>query len=213
MRGKYTSGSHSWSQCTKDRVKEREVSQRFACLYNQPNVSQVPVCGNGLIEMGEDCDCITNSTDCRDCCDRSTCKLKAPATCSNELCCQSCHVVQSNRTCRPPVDPLCDEADTCDGVDAKCFDRRKADETECGVNKWCIAGHCEHKCLNDCYGSGDCIISDGESRCSCRSLTFGRHCQHEVTVGTLLEIACVSFVAAFVLTFLLFVAVRCCLRR
>lgn len=207
MRGKYTSGSHAWSRCTKNRVKEREVSQRFTCLYNQPNVSIVPICGNGVIENTEQCDCPPNNPDCLKCCDQKRCTLIPGAVCSNEACCESCQVLNSLRVCRPVIDHDCDMADSCDGKNAQCFDHHKADKTDCGDSKWCISGRCEDKCLHNCYGQGTCTESNGDWRCSCHKLAFGKHCQHQLTTKSVFEIFAVSFFPAFLLTFLFFIAI------
>ena len=46
-----------------------------------------PVCGNGFVEPGEQCDCGLPE-DCKNpCCDASTCMLKEDAVCGTGQCC------------------------------------------------------------------------------------------------------------------------------
>lgn len=45
-------------------------------------------CGNGFIELGEDCDCGLLKNECDNpCCDAVTCKLKPFASCAAGECC------------------------------------------------------------------------------------------------------------------------------
>ncbi len=44
-------------------------------------VPNLPVCGNMVIEAGEDCDCGFPGDCTETCCNPSTCKLNAGATC------------------------------------------------------------------------------------------------------------------------------------
>merc|ERR1719324_69890 len=68
------------------------------CLENMPTqVYGDPVCGNGFVEEGEDCDC--GSKDCSTldkCCDGTKCKFADPSfECSDgiALCCSGCKMV------------------------------------------------------------------------------------------------------------------------
>ena len=46
-----------------------------------------PVCGNGFVEPGEQCDCGLPD-DCKNpCCDASSCMLKEDAVCATGQCC------------------------------------------------------------------------------------------------------------------------------
>ncbi|KAM6149619.1 ADAM DEC1 [Erethizon dorsatum] len=60
------------------------LSQKPKCLLQAPspkNIITKPVCGNQLLELGEDCDCGSPKT-CTDlCCDALTCKLKSGPSC------------------------------------------------------------------------------------------------------------------------------------
>lgn len=57
-----------------------------ACLVNNREVPSLvqAVCGNGIVEKGEECDCGgPNKPECaaNSCCDAATCKLKGNAVC------------------------------------------------------------------------------------------------------------------------------------
>ncbi|KAL0575143.1 hypothetical protein V5O48_006820 [Marasmius crinis-equi] len=79
------------------------------------------MCGNGIVEPGEDCDpgVGTNST----CCDSSTCKFKNGAVCdpaSSPCCTGQCGFAPSSQVCRPAKDDRCDTAEMCTGSSAAC---------------------------------------------------------------------------------------------
>ncbi|KAF1359076.1 zincin [Lizonia empirigonia] len=84
-----------------------------SCLTNNRGITTIgnPVCGNGIVEEGEDCDC-GGTSQCGNnaCCDASTCKFKNNAVCddSNEDCCKECQFASSTTVCRAsqgPCDP------------------------------------------------------------------------------------------------------------
>ena len=217
MRAVYTSASTSWSECTKHRVIDREVTHAYECLYNQPNISVKAICGNGLIERGEQCDCPPGDSACLSCCNVTTCRLKEGAECSSELCCQtSCRIDKSRKVCRPVLDQQCDMEDTCDGVSAVCFDNHKPDRTGCGQNMWCMSGKCESHCLKNCYEQGECVQVSDDWECSCHSGYSGRYCNLKspsFPVGFFMAITLICFMAAFILTLLSFHMIRLCCKK
>ena len=79
------------------------------------------MCGNGIVEDGEDCDPGkgTNST----CCDVNTCKFKSGAVCdpaSSPCCTDQCSFAPSTQVCRPAKDAKCDQAEMCTGNSSSC---------------------------------------------------------------------------------------------
>nr|XP_034491787.1 ADAM DEC1 [Marmota flaviventris] len=62
-------------------------SQKPKCIMQAPlpaNIITEPVCGNQLLEVGEDCDC-GSPKECKDrCCEASTCQLKLGPECGEE---------------------------------------------------------------------------------------------------------------------------------
>jgi len=79
------------------------------------------MCGNGIVEQGEDCDpgTGTNST----CCDSTTCRFINGAVCdplSSQCCTEQCTFAPSTQVCRPSKDTLCDQAEMCTGNSSAC---------------------------------------------------------------------------------------------
>jgi len=95
------------------------------CLDNVPStVWGDPVCGNGFVEEGEDCDCGEDDCGVGSCCDGSTCTFADPSyQCDDDggVCCNSCMFISSsqNFVCREQRDE-CDVAETCDGTSGDC---------------------------------------------------------------------------------------------
>eukprot|EP00927_Polykrikos_kofoidii_P078164 TRINITY_DN7501_c0_g1_i3.p1 TRINITY_DN7501_c0_g1~~TRINITY_DN7501_c0_g1_i3.p1 ORF type:complete len:1080 (-),score=160.16 TRINITY_DN7501_c0_g1_i3:72-3311(-) len=85
-----------------------------------PMLAVVPLCGNGGIDFGEDCDCGQAGGDT--CCDCSTCSLKSGNKCSVlEPCCDpaTCDFKENGIVCRAQ-DGECDVAETCSGISGVC---------------------------------------------------------------------------------------------
>ncbi|XP_066109347.1 ADAM DEC1 [Saccopteryx bilineata] len=63
------------------------LSQKPKCLLQAPaprNIITKPVCGNQLLEVGEECDCGSLQECANTCCEATTCKLKPDADCREE---------------------------------------------------------------------------------------------------------------------------------
>jgi len=95
-----------------------------SCLADPDTNRQIislQMCGNGIVETGEDCDPGqgVNST----CCDTSTCKFRNGAVCdpdSSTCCTDQCSFAPSTQVCRPSKDPKCDTAENCTGNSSSC---------------------------------------------------------------------------------------------
>eukprot|EP00924_Labyrinthula_sp_SR-Ha-C_P016139 augustus_masked-scaffold_4-processed-gene-20.44-mRNA-1 protein AED:0.43 eAED:0.49 QI:0/-1/0/1/-1/1/1/0/650 len=165
-----------WSSCTVNYMKmffegypqycsgeDCIFSRRYGsdpCLEEAPAAvwSLDPICGNGVREEGEDCDC--GEEDCSDvdpCCDGDTCKLKDSSfECSAlDICCDpdTCLILpleKNPKVCRE-AKSSCDIEETCDGQQATCpIDEFVAAGTECSAEIFgsevtsgtCYAGYC-----------------------------------------------------------------------
>jgi hypothetical protein len=71
--------SRQVSDCYKQTLISKIHEKQFACLKtSEANESQsiIPICGNGLTEGSEECDCYFRDNDCRTMCNKSICSLK-----------------------------------------------------------------------------------------------------------------------------------------
>ena len=110
------------------------------------------VCGNGVREPGEDCDC---GAECANdnCCNGATCKFKKNAQCDDlqDDCCKDCKLMAKNEVCRLATD-ICSFSQTCDGVNAKCPNVvREPDGKSCvlanSTGTTCASGICTSRDL------------------------------------------------------------------
>ena len=79
------------------------------------------MCGNGIVEAGEDCDPGTGVVS--NCCNADTCKFTNGAVCDptgSSCCTQSCTFAPASQVCRPSRDPKCDTAEYCTGNSSTC---------------------------------------------------------------------------------------------
>lgn len=165
--GKAASGSLSqWSVCSKEYyrslLKTYPVLQ--ICLQNVPVPYSEGVCGDGVRDSGEDCDCgstAPNGCDGIDeCCDARTCRLKTGSSyqCSDQQpCCSGCKFIPKdfNRLCRSSRHATCDQAEYCDGEQGDCpVDVYASAGTACSVS------HNSGTYSGLCY-KGTCPTLDG----------------------------------------------------
>lgn len=110
-------GKLQWADCSIEAFKRKKAS--LACLRKTIDSSRA-ICGNGLVEGDEQCDCFMG--DCKKCCDE-TCKLFENSTCSNGPCCDAskCQFFNNTQQCRTS-DDFCDIPELCDGNSSKCPD-------------------------------------------------------------------------------------------
>jgi hypothetical protein len=100
------------------------IRQHNTCLLDEASIPKIQtgVCGNGVVESGEDCDCGLGCAD-DTCCNGATCKFKNGAQCDdmNDECCEDCQPQSSGTVCRKSVD-FCTSSSMCDGVSGTCPD-------------------------------------------------------------------------------------------
>ncbi|KAI0358793.1 hypothetical protein OH77DRAFT_1447894 [Trametes cingulata] len=113
-------------------------------LSSKPLIT-LQMCGNGIVESGEDCDpgIGSNST----CCDLKTCKFTNGAVCdpdSSPCCTEQCTFAPATQVCRPSKDAQCDTAEMCTGKSASCpQDVIKPNGQSCGSGGLaCASGEC-----------------------------------------------------------------------
>ncbi|KAG0169355.1 hypothetical protein DFQ30_003702 [Apophysomyces sp. BC1015] len=136
---------------------------------NSRTIKTLQMCGNGILEDGEDCDVGDNDTQC---CQAKSCKFKPGAVCedANSLCCDKCQIRPANYTCRPATD-TCDIEEKCTGTAASCPpDKHVDDGSKCGDNLQCASGKCTSRDVQ-CKARGSAMnvtaaCSSGSGSCS-----------------------------------------------
>ncbi|KAM7321362.1 hypothetical protein ACRRTK_019454 [Alexandromys fortis] len=116
------------------------------CLYNTPlpsDIISIPVCGNQLLEMNEECDCGSPQECTNRCCDAKSCKIKAGFQCALGECCEKCQLKKAGVVCRAAKDE-CDLPEMCDGKSSHCpVDRFRVNGFPCqNGHGYCLKGNC-----------------------------------------------------------------------
>ncbi|KAH0623113.1 hypothetical protein JD844_031085 [Phrynosoma platyrhinos] len=158
----HSNGIKAFSSCSIEDFQNFIKFKGAPCLSNRPNLKLYykkrnargrPICGNGILEPGEKCDC-GSAKECKysKCC-TSTCTFQRGAVCSNELCCEDCKFKARNTICRSAVDNVCDFPEYCNGSSASCpADVYVQNGFKCGSNTgFCYGGSCQSPDLH-CQG-------------------------------------------------------------
>nr|API81317.1 disintegrin and metalloproteinase domain-containing protein 1 [Hemiscorpius lepturus] len=137
---------HYWSSCSREYVHMAFQRGMDYCLRNVPSSVAGPICGNGFLEEGEECDCGLKEYCNNLCCNASTCRLTSNATCATGQCCDinTCQLKQVATLCRGSVSE-CDLPEYCDGESEYCPPEVYVqDGTDCGDGKgYCYNGACQ----------------------------------------------------------------------
>ncbi|KAM7381470.1 hypothetical protein PAMA_012353 [Pampus argenteus] len=140
-------GSTTFSTCSAKDFETLILRGGGVCLRNQPSLLDVvgiAVCGNGLLEGDEQCDCGTPEECNNECCNPATCKLTPGSACAQGSCCSSCQIKVSGTPCRESVNS-CDLSEYCDGKSAFCpNDFYVMDGLPCeNHSAYCYEGRCQ----------------------------------------------------------------------
>ncbi|KAM6951113.1 disintegrin and metalloproteinase domain-containing protein 11 [Aplochiton taeniatus] len=142
-----------FSRCSIDEYLRFLQQGGGSCLFNKPKkLLDSPECGNGFVEVGEECDCGSQVECARSggaCCKK--CTLTHDAMCSNGLCCRTCRYEARGVTCREAVND-CDVPEMCMG-----------DSSQCPHNVHKLDGYMCDAGQGRCYG-GRCKTRDGQCR-------------------------------------------------
>ncbi|XP_067872028.1 disintegrin and metalloproteinase domain-containing protein 10-like [Heterodontus francisci] len=170
----YASDGHEYnndrlSPCTIRHVSKILMAKKDQCFED----SKRPICGNQLVEEGEECDVGHSSTD--PCCYGAShsmefsCKLKPGKQCSptqGPCCGPQCVFVPHNQQCRKETE--CAFESHCDGVTTTCPDSRpKANYTLCNQGMLlCLNGQC----------SESLCAQHNLEQCNCARQFIGKEC-------------------------------------
>ncbi|XP_036401108.1 disintegrin and metalloproteinase domain-containing protein 23 isoform X2 [Megalops cyprinoides] len=133
-----------FSRCSISDYKEFLLKGGGSCLFNRPSkLFEVTECGNGYVEVGEECDCGAKVECYKECCKK--CSLSNGAHCSHGPCCNStCLFYPRGYSCRYAVND-CDISETCSGDSGQCPPNlHKQDGYSCNLNQGrCYGGECK----------------------------------------------------------------------
>ncbi|KAM3608084.1 uncharacterized protein V6R79_018811 [Siganus canaliculatus] len=133
-----------FSKCSITDYKEFLLKGGGSCLFNRPNkLFEQAECGNGYVEVGEECDCGPRTECYKECCKK--CSLANGAQCSDGPCCNTtCLYYPRGYSCRYAVND-CDITETCSGDSGQCPPNlHKQDGYLCQVNQGrCYSGECK----------------------------------------------------------------------
>ncbi|XP_061737935.1 disintegrin and metalloproteinase domain-containing protein 10 isoform X1 [Nerophis ophidion] len=152
--------NNKFSDCSIRNMSAVLVKKKDICFV----VSGQPICGNRLVEEGEQCDC-GYSDQCKDpCCydanepDGTRCKLQPGKNCSpsqGPCCTEECSFKDSTEICRKESE--CANIGTCNGLIAGCPTSQSKDnltscneETQVCLNGVCSGSICEKYGLEVC---------------------------------------------------------------
>jgi hypothetical protein len=164
-----TARAHTnWEACSMEHIRRRfdpsngrypgQNQGTFSLCADAPSgatwISETPVCGDGLVQGDEECDCLNGDCSSVDrCCHGNNCTLKTGARCSaQDACCVASTCLVQNNTltvCREATN-ACDAEERCDGVSSKCpMDTFRATGTPCKTPRFYRDGTCYWKrCLD-----------------------------------------------------------------
>ncbi|KAL0984393.1 hypothetical protein UPYG_G00140850 [Umbra pygmaea] len=135
-----------FSRCSMDEYLRFLQQGGGSCLFNKPTkLLDIPECGNGFVEVGEECDCGSQVECARSggaCCKK--CTLTHDAMCSNGLCCRGCKYELRGVTCRELTND-CDVPEMCTGDSSQCpHNVHKLDGYMCDAGQGrCYGGRCK----------------------------------------------------------------------
>ncbi|KAA0713744.1 Disintegrin and metalloproteinase domain-containing protein 9 [Triplophysa tibetana] len=203
-------GSRNFSSCSADDFEKMILNSGRRCLLNTPRPDEAysaPICGNKLVDVGEDCDCGSEEECMKDpCCEPKTCRLRSGAQCAYGVCCKNCWFLPGGTVCRSSTDE-CDLPEYCNGTSALCqSDVFKQNGHPCKQEQaYCYNGQCQYHdtqcqaifgtkakaapklCFEDVNSKGDRFgncgyHSSGFKKCESRNAKCGKlQCENVLT--------------------------------
>nr|KAF6459917.1 ADAM metallopeptidase domain 18 [Molossus molossus] len=159
-----SSGVKIFSNCSMHHYRYLASKFDAKCLHKFPNLQPLyknqSVCGNGILELNEECDC-GSEEECqfKKCCDYNTCKLKGSVKCGSGPCCTpECEISVAGTPCRKSTDQECDFTEYCNGTSSDCVpDTYALNGHLCRLGTaYCYNGRCQttdYQCVN-IFGKG-----------------------------------------------------------
>eukprot|EP00924_Labyrinthula_sp_SR-Ha-C_P002936 augustus_masked-scaffold_13-processed-gene-11.73-mRNA-1 protein AED:0.43 eAED:0.44 QI:0/-1/0/1/-1/1/1/0/853 len=176
-----------WSSCSREWWQQMLDEGDIDCTNTaSENPVNGPVCGNGMVEDGEECDCgLEDCSDVDPCCNGAQCEYVTNAVCAaNDPCCDlaECTFASAGTVCREKRDDSdCDTEEVCSGTEKSCPEDVQTDYGEsCSIEGFsgrCFRGECISRGLqcsdaghtSFCQTNGDDVCSgEGDNGLLCR---------------------------------------------
>uniref|UniRef100_A0AAR2L260 ADAM metallopeptidase domain 23a n=1 Tax=Pygocentrus nattereri TaxID=42514 RepID=A0AAR2L260_PYGNA len=171
-----------FSKCSISDYKEFLLKGGGSCLFNRPTKLFEPTeCGNGYMEVGEECDCGVRAECYKECCKK--CSLSNGAHCSDGPCCNNtCLFYPRGYSCRYAVND-CDISETCSGDSGQVSDSGRCYSGECKTRESHVL--IKSKKLKFCYEK---LNTEGSHKGNCgeNGEKYIQCSKHDVFCGLLL---------------------------
>lgn len=175
--GKYIMYAHSvsgeqdnnkmFSPCSKKAMGQVLLNKKSICFTT---AKKGQVCGNNIVEDGEECDVGLLKKNSDKCCS-STCMLKKGSQCSdiNDQCCTNCSFASKTKVCHLQSTFHCTAQTTCTGLSKLCPNATGLNGNEtCGFkNGNCQGGHCVPLCEQRNLTSCNCNAGPNSCKICC----------------------------------------------
>ncbi|XP_055972633.1 A disintegrin and metallopeptidase domain 3-like [Sorex fumeus] len=150
----HSRGVKLFSSCSRDEFIRVVSNPEFECLQkkvaykvNNPKKRPEVICGNGIKESSEHCDCgLPKLCTHPKCCNPKTCELRGNSKCGSGPCCDknTCQIKERGFLCRESTDP-CDFPEFCSGTSESCGPNIRALDLEPCNNftSYCYNGECK----------------------------------------------------------------------
>ncbi|KAM9263427.1 LOW QUALITY PROTEIN: disintegrin and metalloproteinase domain-containing protein 9-like [Cariama cristata] len=133
----------AFSNCTMGEYYNEVIRKNLPCLLNIPSLKPflLELCGNGVLEKEEECDCGSDEACLQDgCCFSSSCLLAPGAACYRGECCHKRQFQPAGKICREDRS-VCDLPECCNGSSGTCPMDVKEDRSPCSDKDRCYDGH------------------------------------------------------------------------
>jgi len=162
----YDNNNYKFSPCSIRSIHRVLYDISESCFVSE----QAALCGNGILETGEECDpggqLALGHPNTEDPCCTSTCRLRSTAKCSprhSECCSETCSYLPRTKICQPKNTDTCNSASYCTGMSDKCPDPKPIEDgTVCTEEGRCRGGECISFCQ---------LLSPMWAPCVCENVT------------------------------------------
>jgi hypothetical protein len=176
---------NAFSPCSISSMCSGITSRGQSCLVTPGSLRTITagICGNGIVEGDEQCDCGSEESCAASPCCQEGCTLTEGSVCddANDGCCETCQLRSTGTVCRESLDP-CTLVQTCSGADGTCAESvRLEDKAVCELagetGTTCASGICTSRTLQcrSSISSGSlqtvepCPGQDGQCQLRCET--------------------------------------------